>query len=172
MPVRATSRSSWWSGEAGDTTPSQPMNVVLRADVEGVGKKGDMLHVADGFARNYLIPKGRAIKATPGVKAQAEAMRRSSAAREARERESAEAVARALVPLVIRVGARAGPEGRLFGSVSAADVVEAVAAHSGTDLDRRSLQIEEPIRSLGEHEVGVKLAGGVEFVLNVEVVPT
>jgi len=146
------------------------MNVLLRADVDGVGKKGDMLQVADGFARNYLIPKGQAIKATPGVQAQAAAMRRSAAAREAKEREQAQSVASKLVPMVIRISARAGAEGRLFGSVSAADIVEAVAEQSDAVLDRRSLQIEEPIRSLGEHEVGVKLAGGVEFVLNVEVV--
>ena len=146
------------------------MNVVLRSDVEGVGKKGDMLQVADGFARNYLIPKGRAIEATPGVQAQAAAMRRSAAAREAKEREQAEGVARALVPMVIRIPAKAGTEGRLFGSVSAADIAQAVAEQSDAVLDRRSLQVEEPIRSLGSHEVGVKLAGGVEFVLNVEVV--
>ncbi len=146
------------------------MNVVLRADVDGVGKKGDMLQVADGFARNYLIPKGRAIPATAGVQAQAAVMRRSAAAREAREREQSESVARKLVPMVIRIPAKAGPEGRLFGSVSPSDIAEAVADQSETVLDRRSLQIEEPIRSLGAHEVGVKLAGGVEFVLNVEVV--
>ncbi|HSH61084.1 MAG TPA: 50S ribosomal protein L9 [Acidimicrobiales bacterium] len=146
------------------------MNVVLRADVEGVGKKGDMLQVADGFARNYLIPKGRAIPATAGVQAQAAAMRRAAAAREAREREQSETVARKLVPMVIRIPAKAGPEGRLFGSVSPSDIAEAVADQSETVLDRRSLQIEEPIRSLGAHEVGVKLPGDVQFVLNVEVV--
>jgi large subunit ribosomal protein L9 len=146
------------------------MNVLLRADVDGVGKKGDLLQVADGFARNYLIPKGRAIPATPGVQAQAAAMRRSAAAREAREREQAQSVASKLVPMVIRIPAKASGEGRLFGSVSAADIAEAVAEQSDTVLDRRSLQIEEPIRSIGAHEVGVKLARGVEFVLNVEVV--
>jgi large subunit ribosomal protein L9 len=146
------------------------VNVVLRDDVQGVGKKGDLLQVADGFARNYLIPKGRAIEATPGVRAQAEAMRRSAAAKEARERERAQEVARKLVPMVIRVGAKASPEGRLFGSVSAADIADAVGAQSGTELDRRSLQVAEPIRSLGNHEVPVRLSGDVEFVLNVEVV--
>ena len=146
------------------------MNVVLRADVDGVGKKGDLLQVADGFARNYLIPKGRAIPATPGVQAQAAAMRRSAAAREAREREQAQTVASKLVPMVIRIPAKASSEGRLFGSVSASDIADAVCDQSDTVLDRRSLLIEEPIRSLGTHEVGVKLPRGVEFVLNVEVV--
>ncbi len=145
--------------------------MLLRADVEGVGRKGDILQVADGFARNYLIPKNRAIQATPGVEAQAEAMRRSAAQKEAQERERAQGVARTLVPLVVRIPARAGPEGRLFGSVTTGDVAEAATAQSGVELDRRALRIEDPIRALGTHEVGVKLAGNVEFTLTVEVVP-
>lgn len=147
------------------------MKVLLRADVEGVGRKGEILQVADGFARNYLIPKNRAIEATPGVEVQAAAMRRSAAQKEAQERERAQSVARALVPLVVRIPARAGPEGRLFGSVTAADVAEAATAQSGVELDRRALRIEEPIRALGSHEVGVKLTRDVEFTLTVEVVP-
>ena len=146
------------------------MRVVLRTDVDGVGKKGDILDVADGFARNFLVPKGRAIKATPGVQAQADAMRRSRDVKDARDREGAQAVARKLVPVVIRIPARAGREGRLFGSVTAADVAEAVATQAGVELDRRKLHIEEPIRTLGAHEVPVKLHADVEFRLNVEVV--
>ncbi len=148
------------------------MKVLLRADVEGVGRRGDILEVADGFARNYLIPKARAIEATPGVQAQAAAMRRSAAHKQAQERERAEAVARTLVPLVVRVPAKAGPEGRLFGSVTAADVAEATTSQSGVELDRRALRIEEPIRTLGLHDLVVKLAGNVEFTLRVEVVPS
>ena len=146
------------------------MKVVLRDDVDGVGKKGDILQVADGFARNYLIPKGRAIRATAGVEAQAAAMRRSAALRETKAREQAEAGARALVPVVIRIPARAGAEGRLFGSVTAADLAEAVADQANVELDRRAIRMDEPIRALGAHEVGVKLSGEVEFRLNVEVV--
>lgn len=146
------------------------MKVVLRTDVDGVGKKGDLLEVSDGFARNYLVPKGRAMRATPGVAAQAAAMRRSRDVKDARDREGAEAVARKLVPLVIRIAARAGREGRLFGSVTAADVVDAVTAQSGVQLDRRKLRFEEPIKAVGSHEVPVKLHADVEFRLNVEVV--
>ena len=126
--------------------------------------------MADGFARNFLLPKGRAIVATPGVQAQADAMRRSRDVRDARDREGAEAVARKLVPLVIRIAAKAGREGRLFGSVTAADVAEAVTAQANVELDRRKLHIEEPIRTVGSHEVPVKLHADVEFRLNVEVV--
>lgn len=146
------------------------MRVVLRVDVDGVGKKGDVLDVADGFGRNYLVPKGRAIKATPGVQAQADAMRRSRDVKDARDREGAEAVARKLVPLVIKIPARAGREGRLFGSVTAADIADAVTAQSGVELDRRRLHIDEPIKALGSHEIPVKLHTDVEFRLNVEVV--
>lgn len=146
------------------------MRIVLRTDVDGVGKKGDVLDVADGFARNYLVPKGRAIVATPGVQAQADAMRRSRDVKDARDREGAEAVARRLVPVVIRIAAKAGREGRLFGSVTAADVAEAVTAQANVELDRRKLHIEEPIRTVGSHEVPVKLHADVEFRLNVEVV--
>lgn len=146
------------------------MRVVLRTDVDGVGKKGDVLDVADGFARNYLVPKGRAIVATPGVQAQAGAMRRSRDVKDAKDREGAEAVARKLVPLVIKISAKAGREGRLFGSVTAADVAHAVTAQSGVELDRRKLHIDEPIKTMGSHEVLVKLHTDVEFRLNVEVV--
>ena len=146
------------------------MKVVLRQDVDGLGKKGEILQVADGYARNFLIPKGRAIEATAGVRAQADAMRRARDARDAREREAAEAVARSLVPVVIRIPARAGADGRLFGSVTTADVADAVVEQTGVELDRRRLRLDDPIRALGAHEVTVRLHGEVEFRLNVEVV--
>ena len=146
------------------------MRVVLRADVDGLGKKGDILEVADGYARNFLIPKGRAIKATPGVQAQADAMRRSRDLKDAKDRESAETVARTLVPMVIRIEARAGSEGKLFGSVTANDVIDAVAKQSGVELDRRRLHLDEPIKTLGTHHVPVKLHTDVQFPVTVEVV--
>jgi large subunit ribosomal protein L9 len=146
------------------------MKVVLRADVDNVGKKGDVLEVADGFGRNYLVPKGLALVASKGVAAQAAAMRRSRDVRDARDRESAEAVARDLVATVIRIPAKAGAEGRLFGSVTAADVVDAVQAQAGVELDRRRLHLADPIKSLGTHEVPVKLHTDVEFLVTVEVV--
>jgi large subunit ribosomal protein L9 len=145
------------------------MKVVLRADVTNVGKKGDILDVADGFARNFLLPKGHAIKATEGIVAQAQAMRRSRDLRDAKDRESAETIARTLVPQVIRLKARAGSEGRLFGSVTAAEIVAAVQEQTHVELDRRKLRLDEPIRSLGSHEVPVKLHSDVEFRITVEV---
>lgn len=146
------------------------MKVVLRSDVPGVGKRGDITEVADGFARNFLVPEGRAIVATEGIAGQAAAMRRSRDLKDARDREGAEAIARKLVPAIVRIEARAGSEGRLFGSVTATDVVEAVAAQSGVELDRRRLVIEDTIKTLGTHEVGVRLHPEVEFRLTLEVV--
>jgi large subunit ribosomal protein L9 len=143
--------------------------VVLRSDVGGIGKRGDILEVADGYARNFLLPKGHAIVATAGVESQASAMRRARDLRDARDRESAQTVARTLVPQVVHITARAGSEGKLFGSVTSSDVVEAVAAQTGVELDRRKLQLDEPIKSLGTHEVPVKLHADVEFRITVEV---
>jgi large subunit ribosomal protein L9 len=147
------------------------MRVVLRDDVDNVGKKGDILDVADGFARNYLIPKGKAIAATQGVQAQADAMRRSRDMKDQSDRESAEVVARTLVPTVITITAKAGAEGKLFGSVTTADLTDAVLAQTGVELDRRRIHLDEPIRSVGTHEIPVKLHSDVEFRLTVEVAP-
>jgi large subunit ribosomal protein L9 len=146
------------------------MRVVLRSDVDNLGKRGDIREVADGYARNFLLPKGHAIVAGSGVDAQATAMRRARDRRDARDREAAELVARQLVPKVISIPARAGAEGKLFGSVTAADVVAAVAEQTGIDLDRRRLHLGEAIRSLGVHQVPVKLHADVEFPVTIDVV--
>jgi large subunit ribosomal protein L9 len=146
------------------------MRVVLRADVSAVGKKGDIVEVSDGYGRNFLLPKGLAMKATPGAEAQASSMRRSRDVKDARERASAEEVAKRLVPAVITITAKAGSEGRLFGSVTAADIVDAVGAQTGIDLDRRRLLLDEPIKSVGVHQVAAKLHADVEFPVTVEVV--
>ncbi|HEY2431016.1 MAG TPA: 50S ribosomal protein L9 [Acidimicrobiales bacterium] len=148
------------------------MRIVLRDDVADVGKKGDILVVADGFARNYLIPKGKAFVASDGVVGQAQSMRRSRDVKDAKDREAAETVARTLVPAVITVRAKAGAEGKLFGSVTVPDLVGAISEQTGVDLDRRRVHLEEPIKSLGTHQVLVKLHADVEFPVTVEVVRT
>ena len=146
------------------------MKVILRSDVPNVGRKGDVLDVSDGFARNFLVPKGLALRATDGALAQAEGMRRARAVKEQRDRDDAEEVARRLTPAVIRIAARAGSEGRLFGSVTAADVVDAVQTQTGVTIDRRRLHLDDPIKSLGTHEVALRLHSDVEVRLQVEVV--
>lgn len=144
--------------------------LVLRRDVVGIGKRGDIVEVADGYARNHLVPGGKAIPATSGVSQQANAMRRARDLKDAKDREGAESIAQKLVPLVISIPARAGREGRLFGSVTPGDVVDAVAQQSGIELDRHRFLAYEPIKSLGTHEVRIRLHPEVEFSLTVEVV--
>jgi large subunit ribosomal protein L9 len=146
------------------------MKVILRADLAALGKRGDICDVSDGYARNFLLPKGLAMVATDGAGDQAAAMRRRRDLRDAQDRAAAEEVARALVPKVITIAAKAGSEGRLFGSVTAQDVVDAVAAQAGVQLDRRRLIVHEPIKTLGPHSVSVRLHADVEFPLSLEVI--
>ena len=147
------------------------MRVLLRADVENLGQKGDVLDVADGYARNYLMPRGFAIKATKGSVRQADAMRRNRDARTARERADAEALVGRLTGVRIEVRARSGEGGRLFGSVTAADIVDAVATQTGVELDRRRTRLNEPVKALGPVEVPVRLHPDLdEITLDIEVI--
>jgi large subunit ribosomal protein L9 len=146
------------------------MKVVLRADVESLGNKGDLLDVADGYARNYLVPRGLAMRATKGVVKQAEAMRRNRAARDERDREAAQAIADQLTGKRIELKARAGEGGRLFGSVTSTDVASAVQAQAGVEIDRRHLTMPEPLKELGPAEIPLRLHPDVEVELTVEVV--
>jgi len=146
------------------------VKLVLRTDVDQVGKKGDIVDVAAGYGRNFLVPNGLAFLASPGVAAQATAMRRGRDVRDAGARAAAEAVAKSLVPQVITITARSGAEGKLFGSVTTEQIADAVAAQTGVELDRRKLHLDEPIRTLGTHLVPAKLHAEVEFPITVEVV--
>lgn len=147
------------------------MRIVLREDVESLGYKGDLVEVADGYARNYLVPRGLAIKATRGVVAQSEAMRRSRAAKEARDRDAAQELAARLGSQVLRIPARAGEGGKLFGSVTVADVAKALEAVAGVEIDRRKVVLDEPLRELGDAEVTVRLHPDVVVAVAVSVVP-
>jgi large subunit ribosomal protein L9 len=146
------------------------VRIVLRDDVEDLGRKGDIVEVRDGYARNYLVPRGLAIKATDGIVRQAEAMRRSRAAREERDRAAAEELAGRLAASPIRITARAGEGGKLFGSVTSADVAQAIADATGAEVDRRRIELDEPVKELGTTEVTVRLEAGVTARLTVEVV--
>jgi len=146
------------------------VKVILRVDTAGVGKKGDIIDVSDGYARNYLVPRGLALRATDGNVQQAASMRRARDLRDAKDRGAAEEVARVLVPAVITVRAKAGSEGRLFGSVTTTDVAAAVHEQTGIEVDRRRLQLDEPIKSVGTHQIPTKLHPDVEFAITVEVV--
>jgi large subunit ribosomal protein L9 len=146
------------------------MRVVLRDDVENLGHKGDMVDVADGYARNFLVPKGLAIKATPGAQKQADAMRRNRAAQERRNREEAQSVATRLAARTVEIKARAGEGGRLFGSVTSADIADAVQSQLSVELDRRRIELDEPLKELGEVDVPVRLHAEVDAKIKVAVV--
>ena len=146
------------------------MRLILRSDVDGVGHKGDVVEVSNGYGRNYLLPRGLAFKATEGAKAQAEAMKRSRDIRDAAARQAAQEVAKQLVASPVSISARVGGDGRLFGSITTADIDSAITAQTGVEIDRKQLSLDEPIKALGTHLVPAKLHADVEFPVTVEVV--
>ena len=147
------------------------MKVVLNADIGTLGHKGDIVEVAPGYARNYLLPKNLALTATKGAVRQAEEMRRARTERERRERSAAETLAASIGGLTLRITARAGEDGQLFGSVTTTDIAEALAKSLNQDIDRRRINLPVPIRSLGSHEYTVHLRPDLTVAGAVEVVP-
>lgn len=146
------------------------MKVLLRSDIAGVGRRGDIISVSGGHARNYLLPKGLAIEATQGAVSQAEVMRRSRDQREAAERTEAHTIGATLAQSLFVISAKAGKEGRLFGSVSAGDIVDAILQQAGITVDRKKINMISPIRTVGEHTVTIDLFAGVEAVVKLSVV--
>lgn len=145
------------------------MKLILRSDRKGLGKRGDIVEVADGYARNFLLPKGHAITASDGAVAQATAMRRARDLRDASDREAAQAVARELVSRTFTIKVKAGAEGRLFGSVTAADVAAAVEAEAKIALDRKKLHVDH-VKTTGTYQATARLHADVEFPITFEVV--
>lgn len=145
------------------------MQVILRNDIVGLGKRGDIVDVADGHARNFLLPKGHAIKATSGAVDQAAKMRRARDLRDASDRAAATTVASTLTPKVITIPAKARGD-KLFGSVHDADIAAAVKDQTGIELDRKVIAVDDPIRTVGEHRVTVRLHPDVNFHITLEVV--
>ncbi len=145
------------------------MELILRSDVSGLGHRGDVVEVADGYGRNYLLPKGLAMKVTAGARQQAEGMAKARAVQDAAEREVAEGVASQLAGRTVTIPMRAGDEGKLFGSVTAADVADAVAAQASIEVDRHDVVLETAIKELGSHEVVIRPHPDVQIPLIVEV---
>ena len=145
------------------------MKVILRTDLDGLGKRGDIVDVADGHARNFLLPKGHALAASDGAIEQAGRMRRARDQRDTSAREAATQIASTLVPKVITVATKAGPEGKLFGSVTAADVAAAVLEQTEIELDRRQLDVAS-IKTTGQHTVTASLHSEVSFPITIDVV--
>jgi len=145
------------------------MKIVLTQEVRSLGSPGEVVEVADGYARNYLIPRGLAQKATRGVLKQVDVIRRTRELKEVRDLDHANQIAEQLGKLTVRVQAKAGSEGRLFGQVTPAQVAEAVAKAGGPKIDKKRLHIEAPIKNLGTHEVHLRLHPEVEAAISVEV---
>lgn len=147
-----------------------PMKLILTQEVSGLGAPGDVVEVAGGYGRNYLVPRGFAMRWSRGAEKQIELIKRARSAREIRSVEDAKAAAEHLGRLRIRLSTRAGSGGRLFGSVSTSDIVDAVRQAGGPDLDRRKIEVGNPIKTVGSHKVAVRLHPEVSASLEVEVV--
>jgi len=147
------------------------MKVILQKPVEKLGVPGDMVDVADGYARNYLMPRGLAVQVSKGGVKHVESLKRAHATRVSQARAEAETEAERLTATPIRVKARVGGEGRLFGSVTAGEVAEEIERQTGIKIDRHDVHLDEPIRSIGVHEVRVHLFAEVDPVVSVEVEP-
>ena len=145
------------------------MEVILRQDVPQLGRRGDIVDVKAGYARNYLLPRQLAMEATAGNRKQVAAMKAAGARREATEKTSAESLAAQLAGVVLTLPAKAGESDQLFGSVTAMDIAAALEAQ-GFTIDKRKVLLEEPIKTLGEYEVPVRLHHEVTASVKVNVV--
>jgi large subunit ribosomal protein L9 len=146
------------------------MKVILSKDIEALGQKGDVVTVADGYARNYLVPKGLALIASRGALRQAEQMRRAREDSERKAKQDAVKRVAMLGAAPVYISARAGEGGRLFGSVTKNDVARAVMEQLETEIDRHQVRLDDPIRHLGTHQVEVHLHEDVNALVTVEVI--
>ena len=143
------------------------MEVLLLKAVEQLGQTGEIKRVADGYARNYLIPRGLATMATPGAIKQAELQRQKDARRQAKELDEAKVLAQELDGRTVTFQARAGESDRLYGSITNANIAEALEEQVEQEVDRRKIELEEPLKELGTHAITVRLAPGAEAKVTV-----
>lgn len=143
------------------------MDVLLLKDVEQLGEAGDIKRVADGYARNYLIPRGLATHATPGAIKQAEKQRTADVRRQAKELSEAQALAQILDGMSVSFQARAGETDRLYGSITNINIAEALEEQIDQEVDRRKIELEEPLKELGTHAVTIRLAAEAEAKITV-----
>ena len=147
------------------------MNVILLQDVADLGGQGDIVDVSNGYARNYLLPKKMAMKATTGAIKQADKLRQQRIEAEAKLKAAAEDLAKNLVGSRIVIAARSGDEGKLFGSVGAHDIAEAVKKFAGLDVPQAIIEIPTAIKEIGLHDVTMKPHEDVEFSVTLDVIP-
>ena len=146
------------------------MKVLLRQDVEGVGRRGDIVEVKGGYARNFLLPSGAALVASDAVESQAASMRKARDLRDARDHEAAETLRAAIEARPIPVAARASGQGRLFGSIGPIEIATAIERATGVHVDRAQVVLDEHLKELGEASVAVRLFGDVVATATLEVV--
>ena len=149
----------------------EALQVILNQDVEKIGQRGDIVDVSRGYVRNFLVPRGLAEVATPGKLEEARRTMEETEERDRRLAERAEEIAGILNKSVITIEARTGEDERLFGSVTAANITDAVEKARGIRLDRRRIRLDEPIKALGTHQVPIQVHGDVEASVKVIVVP-
>jgi large subunit ribosomal protein L9 len=147
------------------------MRLILTSDVGPLGRRGDVVDVANGYARNYLLPKKLAIPANEGALEQAEAVREARIEAERRAREFAENLAQQLVGTRVVIAAQAGDEGQLYGSINLTDIVEGIRRFTGVQLEKDQIAVERPIKAIGLHEIQIKLHHEVEFPITLDVIP-
>jgi large subunit ribosomal protein L9 len=145
------------------------MKIILQKPVDKLGEPGDIVEVADGYARNYLMPRGMAVKATKGGVKHVDSLKRAHTVRTNKAKAEAEQVASRLISTPITVKAHAGEEGKLFGSVTASDIATAIDEQAGIKVDRHDVHVDEAIRSVGTHEVRVHLFAQVDPVITITV---
>jgi len=145
------------------------MEVILRENVKDLGKAGQLVRVKPGYARNFLLPKGLAYEATEGNKRRIEGEQKARDAKDTAERDEARRQAQALAGLTVTLTGKAGEEGKLFGSITAQDIADALAAQ-GQQVDRRKLELDQPIKTLGFHTIPLRLHPEVQAEVRVQVV--
>jgi large subunit ribosomal protein L9 len=146
------------------------MMLILTHEVDGLGAPGDVVDVKDGYGRNFLMPRGLAVRWTKGAAKQIDSLKKSREVREVRDLGHAEQIRSQLEGLTVRLPARAGDTGRLFGAVTVTDIAKAIKDAGGPDVDRRRIQVGQPIKSLGSHEVAVRVHDEVAATVHVDVV--
>ena len=145
------------------------MKVIMLSDVKGVGKKDEIINVSDGYARNFLFPKKWALEATPGALKEVEKKRAAEAAREAERRAEAEAKALMLKDKVINMAVKCGAQGRLYGSITTAEIAAELEKQHGVKVDKRKIDLSNPIRNVGDVHINVWLYNGVTTTMKVHV---
>ncbi|HPP07408.1 MAG TPA: 50S ribosomal protein L9 [Syntrophorhabdaceae bacterium] len=145
------------------------MKVILTEDIKGTGKKGDVIEVRDGYGRNFLLPRGLALPATEGNIKRFDHVVKASEKKKERQIKTASEIKLKLEELTLNIKKKAGADGKLFGSVTTQDLSDLIKKHTGLDIDKKKIRIEEPIKSIGMHSFGVHLEKGITASVRLEV---